>query len=256
MNAMQQLYLNADCMNPETGLPSYPDKHFDVCIADPNYGQKEHGGKNRGGFVRQASGSRLYVPDGGYRKKKWDSEPCEPAILDEIVRVSKHQIIWGINYFKWVPPGGGRIVWDKCNDGTDRSDCEIAYCSFHETVRVFRFLWSGMMQGKSAANGTVQKGDKASSQARIHPTEKPYEFYRWAALKYLKPGTVVLDPFVGSASSLVVFEELGFDYVGYELDADYYRDSTARLERFRSQQTLFTGAEIFEASKPPTLFGY
>ena len=88
------LYLNADCMNPEIGLPSYPDKVFDWCIADPNYGIGEHGGKKRSGWVKQKNGSKLWTNDGGYEKKQWDSEACDPRILDEIVRVSKNQIIW------------------------------------------------------------------------------------------------------------------------------------------------------------------
>jgi len=248
------IYLNSDCMDPLVGLPSFGDNHFDWCVADPSYGVGEHGGKKRSGWALQKNGTRLYVKDGAYEKKDWDSEACDPRILDEIVRVSRNQIIWGINYMKWVPPSGGRIVWDKCNDGSDQSDCEIAYCSAHDTVRMFRFMWSGFCQGSSAKSGTVQKGNKKLNQSRIHPCEKPFEFYRWAAGRYFSPGAKVLDPFVGSAASLQVYEELGFDYVGYELDADYYRDSCKRLEAFRSSPRLFTGAEIFEASKPMTLF--
>ncbi len=247
-------YLNADCMNKKTGLPSYPDKHFDWCIADPNYGIKEHGGKKRSGWAKQPNGSKLWVNDGGYEKKQWDEKPCSPRVLNEIMRVSKNQIIFGINYLKWTPPSCGRIVWDKVNEGTDQSDCEIAFCSAHETVRIFRFMWSGFCQGSSAKSGTVQKGDKSKNQDRFHPTEKPYEFYRWAAAKYLKVGDTICDPFVGSASSLVVFEELGFDYVAFETDKDYYRDSTARLEKFRRQGSLFTGREIFEASRQVSIF--
>lgn len=242
-------YHNLDCMDPNVGLPSFPDKHFDWCIADPSYGIKEHGGKKRSGWARQKSGSKLWVDDGGYKKKAWDDTPCDPRILDEIVRVSRNQIIWGINYQRWMPPSGGRIVWDKCNGGSDQSDCEIAFCSAHDTVRVFRFMWSGFCQGSSAKSGTMQKGDKSRNQDRLHPAEKPFEFYRWAAAKYMKAGETVCDPFVGSASSLMVYEELGFDYVGYEIDEDYYRGSTARLDAFRSQPRLFTGREIFEASK-------
>jgi len=67
-------------------------------------------------------------------------------------------------------------------------------------------------------------------------------------------GDTICDPFVGSASSLVVFEELGFDYVAFEKDKDYYADSTARLEKFRKQGSLFTGREIFEASKQVSNF--
>jgi DNA modification methylase len=68
-------------------------------------------------------------------------------------------------------------------------------------------------------------------------------------------GDLILDTHVGSASSLVVFEEMGFDYVAFEKDKDYYADSTARLDEFRRQGSLFSGKEIFEASaKQTTIF--
>ncbi len=247
-------YHNLDCMDLERGLPSFPDKYFDLIIADPNYGVGEHGGKDRSGYAKQKNGTKIYIPNKIYKKKDWDNKPCRPEILDEIVRVSKHQIIWGINYFDWKPPSVGRIVWDKCNDGSDQSDCELAYCSFHDTVRIFRFMWSGFCQGKSAKEGRVQKGDKTKNQDRFHPTEKPFELYRWILTKYAKAGMKIGDPMAGSAASVQVFEEFGFDYVAYEKDPDYYRDSMARLTKWRSEPRLFTGQEVFEASKQQSLF--
>lgn len=101
------------------------------------------------------------------------------------------------------------------------------------------------------ANGESDKAGKSffDTDEDFRPAEKPYEFYKWAASKYLKIGDKIVDPFVGSASSLVVFEEMGFEYVAYELDADYYRDSTTRLEALRAQPKLFTGGEIFRATQ-------
>ena len=93
-----------------------------------------------------------------------------------------------------------------------------------------------------------------NKEQRLHPTQKPAALYRWLLKNYAKAGDNILDTHVGSASSLIAFEEMGFEYVGFELDKDYYRDSCKRLEAFRAQPKLFTGAEIFEASKPPTLF--
>ena len=93
-----------------------------------------------------------------------------------------------------------------------------------------------------------------NKEVRIHPTQKPIQLYRWLLNNYAKPGDLILDTHVGSASSLVAFEEMGFEYVGYELDADYYKESCKRIEAFRAQPKLFTGKEIFEASKPLELF--
>lgn len=92
------------------------------------------------------------------------------------------------------------------------------------------------------------QGDMKNKQERIHPTQKPLHLYRWLIKNYAKQGDRILDTHVGSASSLVVYEEMGFEYVGYELDPDYYRDSCKRLEAFRAQPKLFTGAQMFEAS--------
>lgn len=51
-------------------------------------------------------------------------------------------------------------MWDKCNDSSSYSDCEIAYCSLQSSVRIFRFMWSGMLQGKSIMEGYIQQGNK------------------------------------------------------------------------------------------------
>lgn len=69
------------------------------------------------------------------------------AYFDELHRVAKHYIVWGCNYFNYeFAPG--RIVWDKCKKGTSFSDCELAATDIFNTVRLFRFMWNGMLQGK------------------------------------------------------------------------------------------------------------
>lgn len=105
-------YYNMDCMQ---GMKEFPDKYFDLAIVDPPYGRKEHGGRNRSGYVRQKNGSKIFVKDGQYRNQNWDNEPPSEDYFNEVMRVSKKQIIFGCNYFDY-PLIGGRIVWDKCND--------------------------------------------------------------------------------------------------------------------------------------------
>lgn len=212
------IYHHADCMNPETGLPSFPDKHFDLAIVDPPYGI---GDKFKGG----KSGTMQFneVVDKG-----WDSVP-DQSYFDELIRVSKNQIIWGGNYFQ-LPPTRCFIVWDKgISEDFTLAMAELAWTSFDALAKIVRLI--------------VPKTGKQ------HPTQKPQALYRWLLKNYANQGDLILDTHVGSASSLVVFEEMGFDYVGYELDADYYRDSTTRLEAFRAQPKLFTGKEIFEATQ-------
>ena len=133
----------------------------------------------------------------------------------------------------------GMIIWDKCNDGSDQSDAEIAFNSLTRRVDIFRYMWRGMFQGKSIAEGTVQQGNKKLNEKRIHPTQKPVNLYRWICQKYLQKGMMVLDTHVGSASSLIAYEEYGLEYIGYEINECYYNDACKRLEEFRSQITLF-----------------
>lgn len=228
-------FICGDCMDY---LPKFPDKYFDIAVVDPEYGRKEHGGRNRSGYVKQKNGSRIYVSDGQYQNRGWDDEPAGKEYFDELLRVSKHQIIWGVNYFNY-PLVGGRIIWDKCNDGSDQSGAEIAYCSMNNRVDIFRYMWRGMFQGKSIEEGTVQQGNKKLNEKRIHPTQKPVNLYRWIAQKYIEKDWKVLDTHVGSASSLIAYEECGIDYVGFENDRYYYDLANKRLQENRAQFTLF-----------------
>ena len=217
------LYLNADCMNPETGLPSYPDNYFKLAIVDPPYGIEwdGHGG----------------VPTSNWKKhdfKHWDTNRPSEKYFTELYRVSENQIVWGANHIGNFPPSPCWVIWDKMQKFTT-AEFEMAWTSFKSPAKAFR------MARCEAYVGT----DK------FHPTQKPIALYRWLLKNYAKAGDNILDTHVGSASSLIAFEEMGFEYVGFELDADYYRDSCKRLEAFRAQPKLFSGGEIFQASKLP-----
>ena len=226
---------NCDCLD---FMREYPDKYFDLCVADPPYGRGEDGGKNRSHYVKQKNGARLYVPDGGYLKKNWDHKIPDRIYFDEMLRISKHQIIFGVNYFDY-PLAGGRIVWDKCNDGCDQSGAEIAYCSFNDRVDIVRYMWRGMMQGKSVAEGTVQQGNKALNEIRIHPTQKPVALYAWIFGRYVKPGFKVFDPFLGSQSSRIAAYDAGLDFIGCEIDPDIFADGERRYQEHTAQMSLF-----------------
>lgn len=227
-------YYNMDCMQ---GMKEFPDKYFDLAIVDPPYGRKEHGGRNRSGYVRQKNGSKIFVKDGQYENRKWDNEPPLEEYFNEIMRVSKNQIIFGCNYFDY-PLIGGRIVWDKCNDGSDQSDAEIAYCSMNDRIDIFRYMWRGMFQGKSITEGTTQQGNKRLNEKRIHPTQKPIALYEWLLSRYAKPNDIILDTHVGSASSLIACYNTNHKFVGFELDEHYYKVSKQRLDTEMAQMRL------------------
>ena len=140
------IYVNCDCMD---GMKIFPDKYFDLAVVDPPFFS---GPEKRNYYGRTASPigvKRYYKPS-----DEW--EVPEKPYFDELKRVSKHQIVWGCNYFNYSF-GPGRIVWDKCNGKSSFSDCEIAYCSMHDSLRLFRYMWNGMFQGKSIAEGAVHQ---------------------------------------------------------------------------------------------------
>lgn len=227
-------YYNMDCTQ---GMKEFPDKYFNLAIVDPPYGRKEHGGRNRSGYVRQKNGSKIFVKDGQYGNRNWDNEPPSEDYFNELMRVSKNQIIFGCNYFDY-PLIGGRIIWDKCNDGSDQSDAEIAYCSMNDRVDIFRYMWRGMFQGKSITEGTTQQGNKRLNEKRIHPTQKPVALYEWLLSRYAKPNDIILDTHVGSASSLIACYNTNHKFVGFELDEYYYKVSKQRLDAEMAQMRL------------------
>ena len=220
-------FINADCLEV---MAKYPNGYFDLAIVDPPYFS---GPEKRSYYGRKVSSigvKRLYgetsewkVPDKDY--------------FEELFRVSKNQIIWGVNYFDYHFESG-RIVWDKVNGQSSFSDCELAYCSLHESTRLFRYMWNGMMQGKSISEGHIQQGNKSLNEIRIHPTQKPVNLYIWLLQNYASDGDRILDTHVGSASSLIACEELGFDYVGCELDKDIFESSNRRLQIYKRQIKL------------------
>ena len=120
------------------------------------------------------------------------------------------------------------IVWDKGRRGINFADCEIAWTSFKSPSRIFEFLWNGMLQG-----------DMANKEERIHPTQKPVALYKWLLTNYAKPGDTILDTHVGSASSLIACEELGFDYVGFEINEKFYEMAAQRINEFNQQIRMF-----------------
>ncbi|MGN0666463.1 MAG: DNA methyltransferase [Huintestinicola sp.] len=217
-------YLNCDCMDL---LRSTPNKFYSLAVVDPPYFSGPEQRRYYGSERSNKGVMRLYqkisyweIPDADY--------------FSELFRVSKNQIIWGVNYFDYSFPTSGRIVWDKCNGKSSFSDCEIAYCSLHSSVRIFHYMWNGMMQGKSIDEGHIMQGNKQLNEVRIHPTQKPVALYEWILRNYGKYiNGKILDTHVGSGSSLIAYEKHGYEYDGTELDDKMYNLSLARLNVYR-----------------------
>lgn len=214
--------LNIDCMEC---MATLPDKAFDLAIVDPPYGIGESGKTNKSrGKLAIAKDYKPFAGD--------DLEPPPPEYFEELRRVSTNQIIWGANHFMQNIRLGSScwIVWDKQTGASDFADCELAYTSFNTAVRKFVFQWSGMLQG-----------DMKNKEIRIHPTQKPVKLYEWLLINYGYQDAKVLDTHLGSGSSAVAAHRFGCDFVGCELDGDYYKAAKERFDRETRQQGLFDG---------------
>jgi len=228
MFELNNLY-NMDCMK---GMKEIPDKYFDLAIVDPPYFNGPNNKKYYGRTI-----NKLKIKRRTYEViENWNVP--EEEYFKELLRVSKNQIVWGSNYFNYYL-GPGLIVWDKVNGESSFSDCEIAYCSMHNKTKMFRYMWNGMMQGKSISEGHIMLGDKSKNEKRIHPTQKPVNLYKWLLMNYAKQGDKILDTHVGSASSLVACHEMGFDFLGFELDKNMHELASNRLEEVMNQISMF-----------------
>jgi site-specific DNA-methyltransferase (adenine-specific) len=196
------------------GMKEFPDKYFELAIVDPPYGI----GASRGG-----NGSRRKMYDRS-NLNAWDDAPPKPEYWEELFRVSVNQIIFGMNYFQ-IPPCKHFIVWDKKQpDGVSFAQAELLWTSFIGTSKIIQLRSVGQKD-------------------RFHPTQKPIEIYMELLRRYAKQGDKILDTHVGSASSLIACHELGFDYVGFELDKDYFDKATERLELVKAQMNIFDFVE-------------
>jgi site-specific DNA-methyltransferase (adenine-specific) len=218
-------------------MATLPDKAFDLAVVDPPYGIGESS-KNRNGVTKNIDkrNGRVSFVKSDNLIKEWDKNPPNKEYFIELQRVSKKQIIWGANHFIQNIANANSsswIVWDKCNGTSDFADCELAYTNFKGAVRQFRFMWSGMFQGKqSFTEGHIFEGNLSLHEKRIHKTHKPIILYKWLLHNYAKPGDRILDTHLGSGSSAIAAHNMGFDFVGCELDKDYY---DAACKRFKEQ---------------------
>ena len=221
-------FYNMDCIE---GMKQYPDKFFDLAIVDPVYGDV-----TKGGYMTHNHGQRIgtgLANQKGYHDSLWAQEKTGKEYFDELLRVSKNQIVWGGNYFaEFLPTSQGWIVWDKMHpEGIVFADAELAWTSFNKATRMFRFMWNGMLQG-----------DMKNKENRIHPTQKPVALYMWLLNNYAKQGDKILDTHLGSGSSRIAAYDAGLDFVGCEIDKTYFDLQEERFAAHTAQQSLFVGS--------------
>ena len=193
---------NIDCIE---GMKKYPDNHFDLAVVDPPYGI----GISSNPFRQK------------FEKCNWDNAIPNKQYFDELMRVSKNQIIWGGNYFD-LPPSQGFIIWDKKQPQDFSSAmCEMAWMSFQKPAKIFR------------------KHVVTAEPNKIHPTQKPIALYDWTFKNYTKQGDLILDTHLGSGSSRIAADKAGLSFVGFELDKEYFDASNKRFEDYKKQLKLF-----------------
>lgn len=205
-----------DCMEY---LRTCPDKHFDIAIVDPPYGINinMNMGRRKGEPIR-------------HEKKDWDSSPPGPEYFAELFRVSKHQIIWGGNYFP-LPLTKSWIFWDKdVPDGVSFADGELAWTSYDKTLVKAKLRYTGF-------NGLDHGG-------KIHPTQKPVKLYTWILETYATTEMRIIDTHLGSGSSAIAAHYFGCEFVGIELDQSYFNDAVKRFGYDTRQLKMFNHHEF------------
>jgi len=206
-----EVYLE-DCV---TALKRYSDNHFDLAIVDPPYGlgiDGQKGDVKKGVQIRKA-----------HSFKGWDNAIPTAEYFAELKRVSKNQIIWGANYFtEFLPPTKAWIFWYKGQQDLTMSDGEMAWTSLDKVTRMVNIHRTHIWQEKP-----------------MHPTQKPVKLYDWILNKYATEGNLILDTHLGSGSSRIAAYKGGFNFVGFEIDCDYFNAQEKRFNEFKSQLRLF-----------------
>lgn len=210
-SALSTVYL-MDCIE---GMKQFPDKIFDLAVVDPPYGIGA-------GSKKFINGTSKTVKD-YYKENDWDTERPTQEFFTELKRVSKNQIVLGGNYFADLL-GAFRcfIFWDKTIHGNSYADGELAWTSFDGVARYYR---------KNIA--------QVNSEGRMHPTQKPITLYDYVFTNFASEGNLILDTHLGSQSSRIAANKAGLDFVGFEIDREYYDNGNKRFKNFVSQTVLF-----------------
>ena len=200
-----------DCMEL---MKHYPDKYFDLAVVDPPYGIN----------INNNMGRRKGDKHSGHKKVTWDNVIPNNDYFNELFRVSKNQIIWGGNYFP-LPLTGSWIFWDKLMpQEMSFSMGELAWMTYGNTLRKVTIR---------------QHGYLTDDGKKIHPTQKPVKLYDWIFKNYATEGMKILDTHLGSGSSRIAANKANLNFVGCEIDKEYFDKANKRYNDFISQTRLF-----------------
>ena len=204
-----QLYLG-DCLEI---MKSMPDKSVDAVITDPPYGIGKDGQKKSSG----GHGGRK-----AYEFLGWDKQRPSQGYFEELLRISKKQIIWGGNYFAdYLPATQKWLVWDK-GQRINQSDGELAWTSEAGALRIFTLNRVSLLL-----------------DGAVHPTQKPVALMKWCIDVAKLPETAtILDPFMGSGTTGVACVQTGRNFIGIEIDPTYFAIAERRIAEAQEQLEL------------------
>ena len=202
-----------DCVK---GMKRYADNHFDLAIVDPPYGLGM--GTVSIPSEKNTNSQQKFYKD--LKSKRWDDKTPNKEYFDELKRVSKNQIVWGGNYMaEHLGNTKCIIIWDKMTYIPTMSQFEFAFCSFNKHPKMVKV--------------------NSTDIDRMHPTQKPIKLYDWILMNFAKPNDLILDTHLGSGSSRISAYKGGFNFVGFEIDQEYYEKQEKRFNDFKSQLRLF-----------------
>ena len=216
----ESIVYNCDCMEY---MKTLPDKAFDLAIVDPPYSIDSVKGNSTNGRKARFSQGAGKLKNRFLNKSSldWDIAPTQ-EYFDELFRISKNQIIWGGNYFN-LPPTRGIVCWDKKQPWENFSQWEMAWTSFDKPAKMFRLAATA----------------RSKEDVKIHPTQKPVRLYEWLLTTFARERERVIDTHVGSGSSRIACYKLGFDYVGCEINKEYFDAQEQRFKEYTDQLVLF-----------------
>ena len=184
----------------------------DLVLTDPPYGI------NTDSEMHKKSGQqygRAAAPKRYYDKSNWDTNTPDKAIK-LILSMGKEIIIWGGNYFD-LPPARCYLVWDKVNGDNNFADCELAWTNLDKPIRIKRHMWNGMLR-------------RGNEFRYNHPTQKPIAIKGWCIELATNP-KLILDPFMGSGTTLVACKDLNRKAIGIEIEEKYCEIAVKRLSQ-------------------------
>ena len=182
----------------------------DLMLTDPPYGIKmDKGFGGFGGFGKPIA-RRQY-------NDEWDVDRPTKEVFEFMISIAEITIIFGGNFFTdLLPVGRHWLVWDKNNTMPTFGDCELAWTNINrKSVKKYEFTYNGLI-GKE--------------KERFHPTQKPAGLFVLILNDYTEPGDLIVDPYLGSGTTIVACEQTGRVGYGMELHPPYVSVTLERLE--------------------------